>query len=102
MGGGSVKRVVWLLLCVLSWATASASVLADEAPASHALNQRLEALDEQERTLLAPLLERGPVALVELAKEDILPSVLVATYVDAPADLVARVIAQPQDYPKFM
>lgn len=97
-----MKRVVWLLLCVLSWATASASVLADEAPASHALNQRLEALDEQERTLLAPLLERGPVALVELAKEDILPSVLVATYVDAPADLVARVIAQPQDYPKFM
>lgn len=72
------------------------------APEVDARTQRLEALDERERTLLAPLLERGPVSLVEFAKDDTLPAVLVAGYVEAPADATARVIARPRDYPKFM
>jgi hypothetical protein len=87
-------------LSALSW-NFGGFARAEAAPAE-ALNQRLEALDDEERALLAPLLERGPVALVELVKNDTLPSVLVATYVNAPADLVAKVIGQPADYPKFM
>jgi hypothetical protein len=67
-----------------------------------ALTQRLEALDDQERALLAPHLKRGPVALVELAHGDVLPSVLVAVQVEAPAELAASVIGTPGDYPKFM
>jgi hypothetical protein len=79
------------------------SLLATRAQAeAEALTQRLEALDDTERALLAPHLKRGPVALVELAHGDTLPSVLVAAYVEAPADLAAAVIGTPGDYPKFM
>jgi hypothetical protein len=67
-----------------------------------ALTQRLEALDDSERTLLAPQLERGAVGLVEFAHGDMLPSVLVASYVEAPANLAAQIIATPGEYPKFM
>jgi Polyketide cyclase / dehydrase and lipid transport len=69
---------------------------------AEALTQRLEALDDEDRALLAPYLKRGPVALVELSHGDTLPSVLVAAQVEAPAELAAAVIASPQDYPKFM
>jgi hypothetical protein len=79
------------------------SLLAPRALAeAEALTQRLEALDDGERALLAPYLKRGPVALVELSHGDNLPSVLVAAEVEAPADLAASVIATPADYPKFM
>jgi hypothetical protein len=98
--GGSVKRIAWLLLSLLLVLSGSLA-RAEPAPAD-ALKQRLEALDDEERVLLAPLLERGPVALVELVKDETLPAVLVASYVDAPADVVAKLIAQPRDYPKFM
>lgn len=67
-----------------------------------AKTQRLEALDDKERALLSPLLERGPVSLVEFAQGDVLPAVLVAGYVEAPANQVASVISHPRDYPKFM
>lgn len=91
---------------VLFWALFLASVQALIAPLaraeSDALNQRLEALDDADRKLLAPHLARGPVGLVELAKGDVLPSVLVASYVEAPADLAASIIGNPGDYPKFM
>jgi hypothetical protein len=81
----------------------SGTVRADDAPAeADARTQRLEGLTEDERKLLAPLMERGPIALIEFAKADSLPEVLVAAYADAPADLVAKVIANPRDYPKFM
>jgi hypothetical protein len=95
-----VKQIAWLLVSALLW-NFSALAQAEAVPAD-ALNQRLDALDDEERALLAPLMERGPVALVELVKNETLPAVLVATYVNAPADLVAKVISQPQDYPKFM
>ena len=48
------------------------------------------------------MLERGPVALVELVKDETLPSVLVATYVEASADQVASIVSNPKEYPKFM
>jgi hypothetical protein len=67
-----------------------------------ALSQRLEGIDDRERALLAPHLERGPVGLVELAHGDVLPAVSVASYVEAPADLVASIVGTPADYPKFM
>jgi hypothetical protein len=75
---------------------------ASRADNNEALNQRLEGIDDQERTLLAPYLERGSVGLVELSQGDVLPAVSVASYVEAPADLAARVIGTPADYPKFM
>ncbi|MET0287254.1 MAG: SRPBCC family protein [Polyangiales bacterium] len=52
--------------------------------------------------MLAPLMERGPISLVEFAQGDILPAVLVAGYVDAPVERVASVISHPAEYPKFM
>jgi hypothetical protein len=69
---------------------------------SDALTQRLEALDDAERALLAPQLARGAVGLVEFSRADVLPSVLVASYVEAPADLAAQIIGSPGEYPKFM
>lgn len=79
------------------------TLLATRAEAeAEALTQRLEALGDEERTLLTPYLERGPVALVELAHGDTLPSVLVAAHVEAPADVAAAVIGNPAEYPKFM
>ncbi len=98
----TVKQIAWLLTCWIAFAHVSPSAGRADATPAAALNQRLEALDDRERTLLSPMLERGPVALVELVKDDTLPSVLVATYVDAPAELVARIVANPKDYPKFM
>ncbi|HEX6241727.1 MAG TPA: SRPBCC family protein, partial [Polyangiales bacterium] len=87
-----------ILLLTLSTALPLPSARAE----NDALSQRLEGIDDKERTLLAPYLERGPVGLVELATGDTLPAVSIATYVEAPADLAARVIATPAEYPKFM
>jgi ribosome-associated toxin RatA of RatAB toxin-antitoxin module len=77
---------------------------APSAPAqpNDARHQRLEGLDDHERALLQPLMENGPVALIEFAEDDMLPQVLVADLVDAPAAQMAKVISQPRDYPTFM
>lgn len=99
----TVKQIAWLLTCLILVVHVSYGGPARaDGPPTEALNQRLEALDDAERTLLTPMLERGPVALVELVKDETLPAVLVATFVDAPADLVASIISKPADYPKFM
>src|SRR5262245_1804749 len=66
---------------------------------SDALHQRLESLDEGERSLLAPFMEHGPIGLVEFSHHDDIPAVLVASYVAAPAAEVARIIRTPADYP---
>ncbi len=93
-----------LAVCVgVLTALVSAQARAEEAKeGADALHQRLEALTEDERTQLAPLMERGPVALVEFAKGEDLPAVMVAGYVEAPASLVAKIIQTPGEYPKFM
>jgi hypothetical protein len=80
---------------------ASAQVRAEAAP-SDALHQRLDSLDDHDRKLLTPFMERGPVALVELTQPDVLPAVLVGAFVEASADSVAHVVTHPGDYPKFM
>jgi hypothetical protein len=104
-----VNHQGWLLgfvaLITLGMLGPSQAAAAPDAKADakqDAKTARLEALDDQERLLLAPLMERGPVSLVEFAKGDELPAVLVAGFVEAPADLVASVVAHPRDYPKFM
>ncbi|HEY6881163.1 MAG TPA: SRPBCC family protein [Polyangiales bacterium] len=91
----SLPGLIALLASVL-WAASPAQAAPD------AKQQRLETLDDKERALLVPLLERGTVSLVEFAQGDVLPAILVAGYVDAPADEVASVISHPADYPKFM
>jgi hypothetical protein len=98
-----------LLPVTLVLSLAASAAAAPPAPAAKAVpvstdarTQKLETLDDKERALLAPLLERGPISLIEFSQADILPAVLVAGYVDAPADQVADVISHPRDYPKFM
>lgn len=99
--GGLVKHFSrWFGL--VAFATLALLEVRPAKAAPDARTQRLEALDEKERALLAPLLERGPVSLVEFAEKDVLPAVLVAAYVEAPAAVTASVIAHPRDYPKFM
>jgi hypothetical protein len=88
------------LLASALWVTSPARATPD--PKSDAKQQRLETLDDKERVVLQPLLERGLVSLVEFAQGDMLPAILVAGYVDAPAEQVASVISHPADYPKFM
>ncbi|HEX5661618.1 MAG TPA: SRPBCC family protein [Polyangiales bacterium] len=88
-----------LLACSL-WVTSPVAAAPDAK--SNAKEQRLDTLDDKERALLQPLMERGPISLVEFAQGDVLPAILVAGYVDAPADQVASVISHPADYPKFM
>jgi hypothetical protein len=92
------KRFVFVALAASVLFLSSRPALA----APDARTQRLEALDDADRKLLAPLLERGPVALVEFSTGDTLPAVLVAGYVEAPASLAADIISHPRDYPKFM
>jgi hypothetical protein len=99
--GGYVKHLSRQFALVALTTLALSSALPAQA-APDARSQRLEALDDAERTLLAPLIERGPVALVEFAQGDVLPAVLVASYVEAPASVVAHVVSHPRDYPKFM
>jgi hypothetical protein len=95
----SLSQWIALLACVL-WVAAPAQAAPTKAP--DAKQQRLESLDDKERALLAPLFERGQVSLVEFAQGDVLPAILVAGYVEAPAELVASVISHPREYPKFM
>lgn len=98
------RRLCVLLLCVgvltqLPITQVRAEAVSQDADALH---QRLEALSEDERARLTPLMERGPVALVEFAKGEDLPAVVVAGFVEAPAALAAKIIQTPGEYPKFM
>jgi len=99
--GGRVRVFRWLAFCV-GVLTALCAAEAHAEDAKDARHQRLEALTADERTQLGPLLERGPVALIEFATGEDLPAVLVAGYVDAPAALTASIIQAPGEYPKFM
>ena len=72
------------------------------APAQGADVARLSTLSAADREALAPLLARGPVALVEFTDGDALPAILLAAVVDAPAATVAAVVGDPAGYPRFM
>jgi ribosome-associated toxin RatA of RatAB toxin-antitoxin module len=98
------SRALTVLHCLaisLTILGGGAAVRADDAPAA-ALHQRLDSLDDHERKLLSPFMERGPVALVELTQPEVLPAIVVGSYVEAGADEVAAIIARPANYPKFM
>jgi len=99
-----MRALPCLLFVVLS--TSSLGAFAQEGErrddprdAEHA---RLANLTTTDRTVLAPHLERGPVALVEFRGAAELPGIHFATKVRAPADRVAAVIANPAGYPRFM
>src|SRR4051812_21230459 len=53
------------VVVVLALMGAVSPVSAAPTSPTDARTQRLEALDDKERALLAPLLERGPISLVE-------------------------------------
>jgi hypothetical protein len=69
-----------------------------------AQSERLDGLSKADLSLLGPELKRGPVALVEFAdmERDQLPAVNIAVPIQASADMVTRVLADPQSFPKFM
>ncbi|MEM9194460.1 MAG: SRPBCC family protein [Myxococcota bacterium] len=95
---GAVRSALvgFLLVAGLSFATtASAQGLAAE-------EARLGLFSAQERALLAPHLEHGPLAFVEFSGEAELPAVIFATTIRAPASTVVRVISNPEGYPRFM
>lgn len=73
----------------------STAAAADEAP--------LRMLTPAQRTLLSPVLERGPV-LMALFREhsDEMPAIIIAARVHASADQVAEVLSRPEGYPAFM
>jgi len=87
--------LVAALLCTRARAQAPAASEAAE-------TARLSALSSADRTALAPLLARGPVALVEFTEGDALPALLLAAEIAAPAATVAAVVGDPAAYPRFM
>lgn len=94
------------LVTVLSLLLAAGQVHAEsrKAPAYDARRDRLEGLSKVELAGLSPQLDRGPVALVEFADMDAdqLPAINVALRVGVSADQLAKLIADPANYPKFM
>ena len=87
--------LVTTLLCASARAQAPAGGDAAE-------TARLSAFSAADRAALAPLLARGPVALVEFTDGDALPALLLAAEVAAPAASVAAIVGQPEAYPRFM
>ncbi len=59
----------------------------------------LTTFSAQDRAILSPYLDHGPVMLTEFRR---FPAVIYAARVNAPASTVRRVIAEPKTYPKFM
>jgi hypothetical protein len=89
--------------------TCFGSVFIEQAPASAqakaaARQGRLDGLSKDDLQRLAPELAAGPVALVEFAdaQTDQLPAINIAVPVQAPADLVTRIVADPAGFPRFM
>ena len=102
-----MERAVWSLaalgLAAATWAPGASAQGPAQGPAlAEAETARLGLLSTDDRRALSPHLARGPVALVEFSEETELPAIIFATRVDAPAERVARVIANPTAYPRFM
>lgn len=96
-----MPRFLLILVALAAWnAVALAETRTERVDASRA---RLGTLNEGERELLAPHLDRGPVLLTEFKnRQTDLPAVIYAARIEAPAKTVAGVIAHPQEYPSFM
>jgi len=78
----------------------TASAQREDAPDPE--TSRLGLLTRNDRIVLEPHLQRGPVALIEFSDDDELPAIIYATYVRAPAEQVADVVSDPTRYPRFM
>ncbi len=96
-----MPRFVLVFFLFTAWnATALAESRTERVDASRA---RLGTFSQSEREVLAPYLDRGPVVLTEFRnRQTDLPAVIYAARVEAPARVVAGVIAHPQEYPRFM
>lgn len=96
-----MPRFLVILVLLSAWSPVSlAESRTERVDASHA---RLGTLNDAERRLLAPHLAKGPVLLTEFRnRQTDLPAVIYAARIEAPAETVAGVIAQPERYPSFM
>lgn len=86
------------------FAAAQVQAEARKAPAYDARRDRLEGLTKAELAGLGPILDRGPIALVEFADMDAdqLPGINVALRVGVSAEQLTSLIADPANYPHFM
>lgn len=102
--GPQFRSILPLGVAILGALLVLTSSLASARPPrkAEAASARLGHLTTEERSTLAPYLERGPVALVEYASEAELPAILVAARVRAPAEQVSALLARPEHYPSFM
>ncbi|HKU41037.1 MAG TPA: SRPBCC family protein [Polyangiales bacterium] len=93
-----------LALALLLGSAAQAQAESRKAPAYDARRDRLEGLSKTELAGLAPLLEQGPIALVEFAdmQADQLPAINIALRVNVGADALTKLIIDPGNYPSFM
>lgn len=93
------------LLLAWSWCVPARAESGRQAARKHdARTDRLAGISWQELWRLGPYLERGPIALVEFAnkREDELPAINLASFVNAPAARAAKVVGNPLAYPAFM
>ncbi|HKP58164.1 MAG TPA: SRPBCC family protein [Polyangiales bacterium] len=84
--------------------TAEAQAETRKAPTYDARRDRLEGLSKPELAGLAPLIDQGPVALIEFAdmQADQLPAINIALRVNVGADQLTKLIVDPANYPHFM
>ncbi len=79
---------------------AHAQSASEEGEASEA---RLRSLSRSQRALLAPHLERGPVLLARFYdRHSNMPSISLASYVEASPETLHEIITAPADYPRMM
>ncbi|MET0384838.1 MAG: SRPBCC family protein [Polyangiales bacterium] len=108
------RRLTWVttlayvcLACAPALAEAPATSPSSPAPAQNkrgAENERLEGLNNDDLTAIAPELARGPVALIEFADmdRDQLPAINVAVPIHASAATVTKILSEPTKFPRFM
>lgn len=63
---------------------------------------RFDTLSRQNREALHPLLLQGPVAFVGFRNTHELPTIVLATYVDASPNCISRVLTDPARFPRFI
>lgn len=97
-------RMTRIAIVVALWTALAATALAEHrSQRVDASLARLGTLNEMERALLAPHLDRGPIVLTEFRNgQTDLPAIIYAARIEAPAKTVASLIAHPQEYPRFM
>src|SRR5262245_23180846 len=93
-----------ILALVLLGSAAQAHAESRKAPTYDARRDRLEGLSKVELAGLAPLIEQGPIALIEFAdmQADQLPAINIALRVNVSSDQLTKLIIDPGNYPRFM